>query len=86
MSAYAIEPATGDLTPLNVVSSEGRGPAHMSLDASGKYAFVANYWGGTIAVLPIEEGGILGAAVEVHRDIGSVGARSATDARREASR
>jgi 6-phosphogluconolactonase len=80
VSAYAIEPATGDLTPLNVVSSEGRGPAHMSLDASGKYGFVANYWGGTIAMLPIDEGGRLGAAVDVHRDIGSVGARSATNA------
>jgi len=80
VSAYAIEPATGDLTPLNVVSSEGRGPAHMSLDASGKFAFVANYAGGTIAVLPIDEAGRLGAAVDVHRDIGSVGSRSATDA------
>jgi 6-phosphogluconolactonase len=80
VSAYAIEPATGDLIPLNVVSSEGRGPAHMSLDASGEYAFVANYAGGTIAVLPITEGGRLGAAVDVHRDLGSVGARSATHA------
>jgi len=80
VSAYAIEPATGDLTPLNVVSSEGRGPAHMSLDASGKFAFVANYAGGTIAVLPIDEAGRLGAAVDVHRDMGSVGVRSATDA------
>jgi 6-phosphogluconolactonase len=80
VSAYAIEPATGDLTPLNMVSSEGRGPAYMSLDASGKYAFVANYAGGTIAVLPIDEGGRLGAAVDVHHDIGSVGARYATDA------
>jgi 6-phosphogluconolactonase len=42
VSAYAIEPTTGDLTPLNMVGSEDRGPAHMSLDASGKYAFVAN--------------------------------------------
>ena len=80
VSAYAIEPVTGDLTPINVVSSEGRGPAHMSLDASGKYAFVANYVSGTIAVFPIDELGRLGAAVDVHRDIGSVGVRSATDA------
>ncbi len=80
VSAYAIEPESGDLTPLNVVSSEGRGPAHMSLDASGRFAFVANYAGGTIAVLPIEEGGRIGAAIDVHRDIGSVGIRSATDA------
>jgi len=78
VSAFAIEPATGDLTPLNVVSSEGSGPAHMSLDASGKFAFVANYAGGTIAVLPILEGGRLGAAVDIHRDVGSVGAGAAT--------
>src|SRR6266700_3683255 len=80
VSAFAIDPRSGDLTPLNMVSSEGRGPAHMSLDASGKYAFVANYVGGTIAVLPIVEGGRLAAAVDVHRDSGSVGAKSATKA------
>jgi 6-phosphogluconolactonase len=80
VTAFAIDPTSGDLTPLNVVSSEGRGPAHMSLDASGKYAFVANYAGGTIAVLPIKEGGRLATAVDVHRDSGSVGARSANNA------
>ena len=80
VSAYAIEPSTGDLTLLNVVNSEGRGPAHMSLDASGRYAFVANYAGGTIAVFPILEGGRLGAATDVHHDLGSVGSKSATDA------
>lgn len=80
VSAFAIDAPTGDLTPLNVVSSEGRGPAHMSLDASGRFAFVANYWGGTIAVLPILDGGRLGPATDVHRDLGSLGATHATDA------
>ena len=80
VTAFAIEPATGGLTQLNAVSSEGSGPAHMSLDASGKFVFVANYAGGTIAVLPIEEGGRLGGAVDVHRDIGPMGVRQATDA------
>ena len=80
VSAFAIDPTAGDLTPLNSVSSKGRGPAHMSLDASGRYAFVANYAGGTIAVLPIVEGGRLGTAVDIHGDSGSVGARSATNA------
>ncbi len=80
VSAFAIDPRNGDLSPLNTVNSEGRGPAHMSLDASGRYAFVANYASGTIAVLPIAEGGRLAAAVDVHRDSGSVGAASATNA------
>ena len=79
VSAFAIEPSTGALTPLNAVSSEGSGPAHLSLDAKGKFAFVANYAGGTIAVLPILEGGLLGPASDVHRDSGSLGPRSAAD-------
>ena len=79
VSAFAIERVTGDLTPLNTVSSEGSGPAHMSLDASGKFAFVANYAGGTVAVLPIVEGGKLAPAVDVHHDIGSVGAKTASN-------
>ena len=80
VSAYTIEPSTGDLTLLNMVSSDGRGPAHMSLDTSGKYAFVANYAGGTIAVLPILDKGGLGTATDVHQDLGSIGSKSATDA------
>jgi 6-phosphogluconolactonase len=80
VSAFAIETESGNLKPLNVVSSEGKGPAHMSLDASGRYAFVANYAGGTIAVLPIEQDGKLKSAVDVHRDTGSVGAKNATNA------
>ncbi len=80
VSAYSIDASSGDLTLLNTVSSEGAGPAHMSLDAEGKFAFVANYAGGTIAVLPILAGGSLGAAVDVHTDTGSLGSPNATDA------
>lgn len=80
VSAFSIDHANGDLTPINTVSSEGAGPAHMSLDASGNFAFVANYIGGSIAVLPVLAGGALGPAVDVHRDIGSIGAVHATDA------
>ncbi|HEY1767388.1 MAG TPA: lactonase family protein [Terracidiphilus sp.] len=80
VSAFAIHPATADLTLLNTVSSAGAGPAHMSLDRSGRFALVANYAGGTIAVLPILDGGRLGDAVDVHHDIGSVGSTQAADA------
>ena len=53
VSAYAVNRSNGNLQLLNVVSSEGAGPAHLSVDGSGKYVFVANYAGGTVAVLPI---------------------------------
>jgi 6-phosphogluconolactonase len=73
VSAYAVNRTTGDLQLLNVVRSEGAGPAHLSIDASGKYVLVANYNGGTVAVLPILFKGALGAASDVHHDVGSVG-------------
>lgn len=80
VSAFAMNETSGNLTAINSVSSEGAGPAHMSLDASGRYVFVANYIGGSIAVLPILSGGSLGAAVDSHRDDGFVGVKHATDA------
>ena len=65
MSAYSVDRATGRLTLLNSVSSEGAGPAHMSIHPAGKHALVANYGGGTVAVLPIQPDGQLGAATDV---------------------
>lgn len=80
VSAFAIDAASGDLTALNVASSEGAGPCYLSIDALGRYAFVANYGGGTTAVLPILDGGLLGAATDVHRDSDRLGSAQAADA------
>ncbi len=73
VSAYAVDRSSGKLKLLNVVSSEGAGPAYLSIDGSGKWLFVANYGGGSVAVLPILPTGGLGAATYVHRDTGFVG-------------
>ena len=79
VTAFSIDHASGNLTQLNSVSSEGAGPAHLSLDAQGKFAFVANYAGGTIAVLPIKSDGSLGEAVDVHRDTDELGSKQPTN-------
>jgi 6-phosphogluconolactonase (cycloisomerase 2 family) len=50
------------------------------VDASGKYVFVANYAGGSVAVIPIQPTGALGAAAYVHQDTGSVGPTVPTSA------
>lgn len=63
--AFAIDPSTGDLTELGRASSEGNGPAHVSVDRSGAWVFVANYGSGHVAVLPILEDGSVGEAVDV---------------------
>ncbi|MGB6973828.1 MAG: lactonase family protein [Terracidiphilus sp.] len=80
VSAFALDPATGRLRALNTVSSHGAIPAFISVDAAGRFAFVANYGGGSVAVLPILPSGALGPAVDVRRDLGSVGSAHAASA------
>jgi len=80
VSALSINRANGDLTLLNVVSSQGAGPAHLSVDPLGEYVYVANYGGGSFAVLPIKANGSLGDASFVQKDVGSVGPTKATNA------
>lgn len=63
VSAFRIDAATGGLTFINRVSSGGAGPAHVTVDHTGKFVLVANYNGGTFSVLPIAAGGGLGARV-----------------------
>jgi 6-phosphogluconolactonase len=47
------------LVKLNEQSSGGDGPCYVSIDKSGKNALVANYGGGSVAVLPINPDGSL---------------------------
>ncbi len=60
VSSYSINRETGNLTFLNAVSSLGTGPAHLSLDKTGKFILVANYGGGNVAVFRIEDDGSIG--------------------------
>ena len=43
VSAFSIDRAAARLTSLNQVSSEGSGPCHLALDATGRWLAVANY-------------------------------------------
>ncbi|HXM44748.1 MAG TPA: lactonase family protein [Bryobacteraceae bacterium] len=79
-SAYSIDRASGHLTLLNTVSSQGAGPAHLSVHPSGKFVLVANYAGGTVAVLPILAHGELGPATDVKHDQGPLGPAHASSA------
>jgi 6-phosphogluconolactonase len=71
VSAYTLEGATGQLTFLNGQSSMGNGPCYVSIDQTGKTAFVANYGGGSLAVLPVKTDGTLGAASDSVQNAGS---------------
>lgn len=80
VGAFAVSSTDGKLKLLNSVSSGGKGPAHLSLHPSGKFVLVANYFGGSVAVLPILADGRLGEATDFKQDTGTVGPTKATNA------
>jgi len=80
VSAFAVDRSDGRLKLLNTVSSGGAGPAHLSVHPSGRFVLVANYFGGSVAVLPILAGGSLGPASDLEKDSGTVGPTTATNA------
>jgi 6-phosphogluconolactonase (cycloisomerase 2 family) len=80
VSAFAINRADGQLKLLNTVSSGGAGPTYLSVHPSGRFLLVANYFGGSVAVLPILSDGTLGNATDVKNDAGKVGPPRATNA------
>lgn len=71
LSAFAIDPATHQLKPLNVVSSKGSGPCHVAVDHTGKWLITANYNSGSVAVFPVHADGSLGEASSFVQHTGS---------------
>lgn len=80
VSAFSIDPETGKLDILNTVPSGGAGPTFVSLHPSGRHLLVANYFGGSIAVVPVDKEGRLGQPSDVKNDAGKVGPTRATNA------
>src|SRR5206468_8325589 len=80
ISAFAIGRADAALTLLNTVRCGGAGPTYVSIHPSGRFVLVANYFGGSIAVLPIVADGRLGAATDVKSDDGKIGPTKAANA------
>ena len=80
ISAFAIDRADGKLTLLNTVGSGGAGPTFVSVHPSGRFVLVANYFGGSVAVLPVLADGRLGAVTDLKHDAGAIGPASATNA------
>jgi 6-phosphogluconolactonase len=70
VSAFAIARDTGALTRLNEQSSGGGAPCFVSVDRTGRVALVANYAGGSVALLPIRPDGALASAAQVVQHTG----------------
>ena len=80
VSAFAINQADGQLQLLNTIRSGGAGPTYVSIHPSGKFLLVANYFGGSIAVLPILADGKLGEPTDIKNDAGKIGPTKAVHA------
>ena len=76
VSAFAIDSQkadrqTGKLQLLNEVASRGADPCYIAFDKTGKYALVANYTGGSVAVFPVQADGHIGEASAFVQHAGS---------------
>ena len=61
VSAFAVDPKSGDLKLLNRQPSNGASPCYISLDRTNKTVMVANYLGGNVSTYPVQADGQLGA-------------------------
>jgi 6-phosphogluconolactonase len=80
--AFAIDQDSGDLTLLNAQPTEGRNPAHLTVDASGRFVIAANYSGTTtatnhVALIPIAADGKLETPVQIVTHTGQLGPNTA---------
>jgi 6-phosphogluconolactonase len=71
VSAFAVDQRTGELRFLNQQPSLGGAPCYVEVDSAGKFALVANYVGGNVAVLPVKRDGGLGPATDMKQYEGS---------------
>lgn len=71
LSSFSIASDTGALTPVNAQPSGGGAPCYVSLDRTGRVVLIANYNGGSIALLPTEADGALAPASQLVKHTGS---------------
>ncbi len=71
VSAFAVNKADGTLRLVNQADSGGAGPCHISLDATGSMAMVANYGGGSVASYQVKDDGSLSGPVSFIQHEGS---------------
>jgi len=71
VTAFNIASNTGALSKIGARPSEGTGPCYVSVDKAGRAVLVANYDGGSVALLPIGSGSALAPATSVIKHTGS---------------
>ena len=69
--AFRVDPVDGSLGMIDRAPSHGSAPCYVSVDADGRYLYVANYLSGTVAVYVLEHDGRFGELIATHQHSGS---------------
>lgn len=64
VSAFAVDPTTGDLEFLNRQPTHGTDPCHVAVATQSRHIFVANFMSGSLCILPVHDDGSLGEACD----------------------
>jgi 6-phosphogluconolactonase (cycloisomerase 2 family) len=73
VSAFKVDRNSGRLAFLNRQGTQGKNPVHLALDPTGRYLVVSNHLGSSLAVLPVESDGSLGALSQLVTLSGPIG-------------
>lgn len=73
VSAFKVDRRTGLLRFLNRQSTQGKNPVHLALDPTGRFMVVSNHIGASLAVLPVNADGSLGALSQLVKLEGPIG-------------
>ncbi|WHO72391.1 lactonase family protein [Rhizobium sp. BT03] len=73
VSAFAVDRASGELVLLNEQSTGGRNPVHLSFDPANRFLVVANHVTSSLALMPRNEDGTIGALCDLAGIVGEVG-------------
>jgi len=71
VSAYAIDPGTGELSFVNSASANGEHTTHLSVHPSGQYLMAANYTSGNAPVFRLDADGSIGAMTANFQGVGN---------------
>jgi 6-phosphogluconolactonase len=68
--AFKIDANTGELAKLNLLTTGGGGPCHLSVNHDGRFAIVANYGGGSSALFRLKPDGSLDKLTDIRQHEG----------------
>src|SRR5437867_721643 len=71
VSAFAIDPETGQLTFVNRQPTIGQGPCHLTVDRAARYVLATSYHAGSVVVVPVRPDGGLAPASDLVQHSGS---------------